>query len=259
MANEQKFTAHRLVLAASIPYFNAMLLHEMIESRQEVIKLNGIEPSALEQIINYSYNGKMAISNDNVQALLIAANFFHLKSVKAACCEFVKKRLSVHEALATRLFAEQLMCHDLVAAADRFIAKHFARIATTHEFLTLASGDLAALLAIDELNVDGEEQVYESLIRWVKHDEEKRAATLADLLKLVRLPLASANYLVERIANEQLVRQSLKARDLLDEAIYYHLLPDRRDQFRTFNLKPRCCNDAFGFLYVVGASSSGIH
>ena len=174
-----------------------MLLAEMAESRPEVIKLSGIEPAALELIINYSYNGKIAITNDNVQALLIAANFFHLKSVKSACCEFIKKRLSVREALATRLFAEQLMCNDLVSACNRFVAKHYAHIAQSAEFVaTLTSGDLASLLTIDELNVDSEELVYESLVRWIKHDEERRVAAMPDLLRLVRLPLVPATYLV---------------------------------------------------------------
>lgn len=70
-----------------------MFLHEMMESKQEQITINTVDPTALEQFINYSYNGMITINNENVQALLIGANFFHLKNIKNACCEFVKKRL----------------------------------------------------------------------------------------------------------------------------------------------------------------------
>lgn len=76
VAQEHKYTAHRIVLAASIPYFNAMFLHDLIESKQDVITINNIDSSALEQFINYSYNGKITINNENVQGLLIGANFF---------------------------------------------------------------------------------------------------------------------------------------------------------------------------------------
>lgn len=41
---EQKFSAHRIILAASIPYFNAMFTHDMMESKQNEITMEGIEP-----------------------------------------------------------------------------------------------------------------------------------------------------------------------------------------------------------------------
>lgn len=129
IAQEEKFSAHRIVLAASIPYFNAMFMHDyLLESRQDVIVLNNVDACALEHIINYSYNGKIEITNENVQALLIAANFFHLKSIKDACCEFVKRRLCVQDALCLRSFAEHLMCHDLVVSVNRFINNNFSKI-----------------------------------------------------------------------------------------------------------------------------------
>lgn len=159
IAQDHKYTAHRIVLASSIPYFNAMFLHDLIESKQDVITINNIDPSALEQFINYSYNGKITINNENVQSLLIGANFFHLKTIKNACCEFVKKRLTVQDALCLRNFADQLMCHDLVTAVNRFINKNFVKIIQTQEFLGLTSNELAEILCRDELNVDCEEQV----------------------------------------------------------------------------------------------------
>jgi kelch-like protein 18 len=159
VANDHKFTAHKIVLAASIPYFHAMFLHEMIESKQDVITINSVDPSALEQFINYSYNGKITITNENVQSILIGANFFHLKNIKNACCEFIKKRLSIQDALCVRNFAEQLMCHDLVLAVNRFVNKNFNKIVQTQEFLNLTVNELSDILARDELNVDSEEHV----------------------------------------------------------------------------------------------------
>lgn len=256
VASDHKFTAHRIVLAASIPYFNAMFLHDLIESKQDVIVLNNVDPTALEQFINYSYNGKITINNENVQLLLIGANFFHLKNIKNACCEYVKKRLCVQDALCLRNFAEQLMCHDLVVSVNRFINNNFSKIIQTNEFLNLTEAELAEILMRDDLSVDCEEQVYEALVAWIKHDEAGRQEYLFDLLKLIRLPLVGPSFLVETISNENLIKNSLKSRDLLDEAIYYHLLPEKRQQFKTFNIKPRCCNDVSGLIYVIGGIST---
>jgi kelch-like protein 18 len=260
IANDYKFSAHRIVLAASIPYFNAMFLHEMIEKNQNEITINSVDHLCLEQFINYSYNGKITITNENVQSLLIGANFFHLKNIKTACCEFVKKRLTINDALAVRAFAEQLMCLDLVQSVDNFINRNFNKIINTSEFLNLQSSELCDILSRDELNVDSEEQVYDALIRWIKNDEKNNSKFLFDLLKCVRLPLVTPIYLVENISNEPLIKNNLNSRDLLDEAIYYHLLPDKRNQYKTFNLKPRCCNDSFGLIYAIGGlNSSGFY
>ena len=43
-AGDSKFSAHRIVLAASIPYFNAMFTNDMVESKQDEITVQGIEP-----------------------------------------------------------------------------------------------------------------------------------------------------------------------------------------------------------------------
>jgi kelch-like protein 18 len=41
---DRKFTAHRIVLAGSIPYFHAMFTHDMVESKQDEISMQGIDP-----------------------------------------------------------------------------------------------------------------------------------------------------------------------------------------------------------------------
>lgn len=48
--------------------------------------------SALEALINFAYNGHIAIDQQNVQALLIGASFLQLQNVKDACCSFLQQR-----------------------------------------------------------------------------------------------------------------------------------------------------------------------
>lgn len=38
------FSAHRIVLCATIPYFNAMFTHDMLESKQKEVEVRGIDP-----------------------------------------------------------------------------------------------------------------------------------------------------------------------------------------------------------------------
>lgn len=41
--DDQAFSAHKIVLASTIPYFHAMFTNDMIESRQNEIIMQGIE------------------------------------------------------------------------------------------------------------------------------------------------------------------------------------------------------------------------
>ncbi|CAB1325686.1 unnamed protein product [Coregonus sp. 'balchen'] len=98
---DHKFSAHRIVLAASIPYFHAMFTNDMVECKQDEIVMQGMDPSALEALINFAYNGHVAIDQQNVQSLLIGASFLQLQNVKDACCSFLQERCVPTHALYT--------------------------------------------------------------------------------------------------------------------------------------------------------------
>ncbi|KAJ6655129.1 hypothetical protein lerEdw1_006033 [Lerista edwardsae] len=89
---DHKFSAHRIVLAASIPYFHAMFTNDMMECKQDEIVMQGLDPSALEALINFAYNGHLAIDQQNVQSLLMGASFLQLQNIKDACCSFLRER-----------------------------------------------------------------------------------------------------------------------------------------------------------------------
>ena len=50
--------------------------------------------------------------------------------------------------------------------------------------------------------MNSEEPVYEAVMKWVKHDTEKRKVWLSTLLQYVRLPLLSARYITDIVDNE---------------------------------------------------------
>ncbi|XP_061411634.1 kelch-like protein 18 isoform X1 [Lethenteron reissneri] len=253
---EHKYSAHRVVLAASIPYFHAMFTTDMAESKREEIVMQGTDPSALEALINFAYNGRLAIDQHNVQALLMAASFLQLHAVKDACCHFLKERLHPKNVLGVRSFAEAMMCPALYDTANSFLQQHFVEASTGEEFLGLPGEELLELAARDELHVEGEEQVFEAMLAWVRRDREGRAPLLPDLLTCVRLPLCRPHFLTDRVQQDELIRACHKCRDLLDEAKDYHLMPDRRPVLPAYKTRPRCCTSLAGRVYAVGGLNS---
>ncbi|XP_068002525.1 kelch-like protein 18 isoform X2 [Melanerpes formicivorus] len=253
---DHKFSAHRIVLAASIPYFHAMFTNDMMECKQEEIVMQGMDPSALEALINFAYNGHLAIDQQNVQSLLMGASFLQLQNIKDACCTFLRERLHPKNCLGVRQFAETMMCAVLYDAANSFVHQHFVEVSMSEEFLALPFEDVLELLSRDELNVKSEEQVFEAALAWIRFARAQREPFLPGLLGRVRLPLCSPHFLADRVQQDDLVRCCHKCRDLVDEAKDYHLMPERRPHLPAFKTRPRCCTSMAGLIYAVGGLNS---
>jgi len=252
---EHAFPAHRIVLAASIPYFRAMFTHDMMESKQPEVTMHSIDPSAMESLVNFAYTGRVTVSTSNVQNLMVGASFLQLTKVRDACADFLQHRLTPQNVLGIRTFAESLGGQSLVRASDKFLQKHFKAVSESEEFLGIGLAELSELVARDELHVATEEVVFLAVMRWIKQNTEERSIYLPALLVKVRLPLLTPQFLADQVAPEEMIRSSHKCRDLLDEARDYHLMPERRPLLKSFKAKPRCCKDLVGVIYAVGGQT----
>ncbi|XP_059245581.1 kelch-like protein 18 isoform X3 [Mustela nigripes] len=233
-----------------------MFTNDMMECKQDEIVMQGMDPSALEALINFAYNGHLAIDQQNVQSLLMGASFLQLQSIKDACCTFLRERLHPKNCLGVRQFAETMMCAVLYDAANSFIHQHFVEVSMSEEFLALPLEDVLELVSRDELNVKSEEQVFEAALAWVRYDREQRGPCLPELLSNIRLPLCRPQFLSDRVQQDDLVRCCHKCRDLVDEAKDYHLMPERRPHLPAFRTRPRCCTSITGLIYAVGGLNS---
>uniref|UniRef100_A0A1I7ZLE3 BTB domain-containing protein n=1 Tax=Steinernema glaseri TaxID=37863 RepID=A0A1I7ZLE3_9BILA len=252
VAENQKFSAHRLVLAASVPFFHAMFTTDMSEMRQKEIEMKEFDGSTLEQIVNYAYTGRIRVCAINVQSIMLAAHYLRLVEIVDLCGDFLKTRLQPSNVLGIREFAATLGCAGLVQAADRELQKHFLSVVQSDEFLALPVGSLLGILCRDQLFVESEEDVFKAALRWLEHDPISRARYSSRVLVAVRLPLLKPQFITDHVASNPIIRSSLECRDLVDEAKDYHLIPERRNQLRTFRTIRRCCHDVPGQIFAVG-------
>lgn len=250
--------AHRVVLAACSPYFTAMFSGNMRESSEGVVTIKDFDPKAVQSVIDFCYSAVISIDMSNVFHVLPVANLLQMCGVQEACCQFLASQLHPSNCLGIRNFADVHSCHGLWKKCTLFMQQRFPEIALHEEFLELRFEEVKLIISDSNLNVRGEEQVYEASMAWLKHEKERESRYLADLMDCVRMPLMSATYLSREVKNEKLVMENYEGRGLLIAAMDHHLQKhymrsNTHASVKSISTTPRRC-PGLECLFAIGGS-----
>ncbi|XP_070545826.1 kelch-like protein 12 [Ptychodera flava] len=228
--NGMEFRCHRVVLGASSRYFRAMFSHEMLERGEDIINLKDSDPNIVESLLHFAYTSNVTISDETVQGLMECSLLFQFPEVFDKCCTYMQQHLHPSNCLGVIRLAEDLACDHLRQAAWKFTLKHFPAVAQHGEFLLVDNERLRDLLKSD-LCVVREEDVFEALLKWVKHDTMSRQIYLKDLLGEIRFPFMAEEYLKRIIGKDALLKD-----------IPFDLYLMESDKFRSLSYKERTEN-----------------
>lgn len=220
-AGTRTFSAHRVILAAGSPYFNAMFSNAHIESTLNHIVLNAIDGESLGLLIDFIYSSTLSITENNVQNLLAAASLLQISAVVEACCQFLLVRLEPDNCLGIADFADLHGCTSLHTVSWEHALQHFSDVSCTEEFLTLPDTVLERLFKSENLQVQSEEQVLDALLSWYGHDVSGRHESFVKLLKYIKLPLITYSILKDKILSLPLVINDVRCHKLLASAKLY--------------------------------------
>ncbi|XP_041080698.1 kelch repeat and BTB domain-containing protein 8 [Polyodon spathula] len=190
------FSCHRNVLAAISPYFRSMFTSGLTESTQKEVRIVGVEAESMHLVLDYAYTSKVTLSETNVQALFTAASIFQIPPLQDQCAQFMVSRLDPQNCTGVFMFADAYGHQELKDKSRDYIRKKFLCVVKEQEFLHLTKEQLVSILNSDDLNVEKEEHVYDSIIHWLENDREKREMHLSEVFaKCIRLPLLEEAFL----------------------------------------------------------------
>ncbi|XP_077292966.1 uncharacterized protein LOC143915992 [Arctopsyche grandis] len=179
----RSFFAHLVVPSACSEFF--------YENRYKLSAVfSEFNHSVIEAILKYCYTGKINIEKKHLKNFMELAKKLEIKSI-APLFETI----------------DATNCLEVLSLSDDPNSRKNAMSLTIDNFKTLYKNQkivnlpvltLTDILKSDKLNVSAEE-VFESVKLWVKSDEKNRKSELVDVLRFVRLPSLSMEFLVKEV------------------------------------------------------------
>ncbi|KAG8005970.1 Kelch-like protein 33 [Nibea albiflora] len=211
----ERFSAHRLMLAAGGDYFRALLCGGLRESTEDVVCLHGVASHVIESILSFIYTGQLGLGWSQIWELTEALLQYQLQEALSLCVDFLWDGMDESSCLDMLVLAETYGLVQLGQAAEEYILTHFQCISAGERFKDIPCCLLGKLLEKDSLCVESEMVVFRAVVSWVADSPKERLPALQGLLHLVRFPLFSSSELQEALSCS-LVCRSSRARGSLE-------------------------------------------
>ncbi|BHF69942.1 Kelch-like protein 18 [Sparganum proliferum] len=166
-ANGVCIVAHKVVLAATIPFFREVFLHG--GECAEFEELKRLSPEMIEMIISFAYNGRIEITEANLGELLEVAKKLRIDRLKAPCAEYISTRLSPNAIHVTMELARTLAMEDIVEVCMQRVANTFDAWIDTEAMCELGEEEFCSLLTRSDLCIKGEASLHHGIISWLEH------------------------------------------------------------------------------------------
>uniref|UniRef100_A0A0D9X9V1 BTB domain-containing protein n=1 Tax=Leersia perrieri TaxID=77586 RepID=A0A0D9X9V1_9ORYZ len=110
----EMFHAHRAVLAARSPVFQAELFGSMAEAKMSSITIQEINPATFKALLQFIYTDKLPQDAFNLfQDLLVAADRYDISRLKLMCAQKLWEAISVDNVVTTLVCAKEHGCPEL--------------------------------------------------------------------------------------------------------------------------------------------------
>ncbi|BFZ21297.1 hypothetical protein BsWGS_24336 [Bradybaena similaris] len=163
------FKCHRFILSACSGFFHGLLNSQMKEQLESRTTLVGMTANTFEIVINTLYTGKDGLSNDNVLDVWSAAEFLEIDYLIKHCHTFVWEHISVENCFRFLDHAYLFAAQNVVEHSLKFIFSNFDKVSDKDSLLHLSIDHFYKIVTHDDLVVDGEEQVLNSILKWVEY------------------------------------------------------------------------------------------
>jgi len=238
------FHCHTLILAMKSPYFEQKLHPSSSSSSpsaaaaadNQQIVLNDVSADTFDKVLQFMYTGETELSDENVELILKAANLMKLTELTQLCVDYLTDRISFDTCLCYWSDAEQMSLDTLALACKRFCVKEFEKLGSSSLLSSLTEKMMRELLEEDELVVESEVDVCETLIKWL--NSQIQNINLVDpyeFLTLIRWSGIPVEYVNSRLMTDDILTAYWQSFEYLSKVISYQLTVVQFGGLNTFH------------------------
>ncbi|XP_046997769.1 BTB/POZ domain-containing protein 6-like [Schistocerca americana] len=161
----QVFRAHKLILAASSPVFEAMCYGPLAE--EACVKIPDVEPEVFRILLEYIYTDVANISSvDEAAGVLYAAKKYMLPHLCHTCHNYIIDNLRPSNAMSIFEFANEINEEQLLEPCIKVMCGHTKEVLKSVDG-HMSSHTLNVLLSQHKLNIS-ETELFETCIQWAE-------------------------------------------------------------------------------------------
>ena len=210
--NEDEIYANRLVLCCFSPFFEQM----MKEKRDKrTFDLEDVDAHSVASVIDFIYCGRIDIASDTVMKLLETADKLQVEELRRFCLEFLETSMDKDSCFDAIRASDKYQSEGLKNTAYSHITDNFDKINKCDNFKELSKEDLLSCFSYIKRNKVEEKAVYDAIINWVKHDEERRAEDLTELFRALKLEELPLDFLTNVVSKEPIVQKNVVALNMV--------------------------------------------
>ncbi|EGT41841.1 hypothetical protein CAEBREN_26023 [Caenorhabditis brenneri] len=209
------FAAHRNILAAHSPYFDAIFKYCKITKEQ--LTINSKYPQVFELFLNYMYSGSVIIDRSSVSELLRFANNFLIVKLKNYCAEYLDRYMDAANCLSIRSLAQRYNLPGVIKSATDYFDSNLNRcLLESRDIIGYTYTQLTRLIGDPKYQDCITADTYLKLIvRWVGEEMAKREEIFRLLLESCAFNEVTADTLEFLLDYSPLLSKSQKSRFLL--------------------------------------------
>lgn len=150
--DEKELRAHKLILQARSPVFNAMFQNAWKEKNNGIVHITDCDSVTFHEFLLFLYTGKIEnLTPDNFAGLYFLADKYQVKELKQRCIDFMNKNITVDTVCDIIAIADQHQEEKLKKSSEEFLVRNIKTILPTEKWKSFMTqnGDLAVQLLME--------------------------------------------------------------------------------------------------------------
>lgn len=172
-------------MAAASQYFEALLGQKFKEGKEDDVTLEGIDGRTLKMIIDFCYTGRINVSDENIDDIILAASSMELVMLERKCSDFWAKRLRFENWVDIYIKADKYSLTDLKSKIFQLICDHFERV-PADDLVHVDQCFFRDLMKNERIQVP-EQLLFTRLQQWIAYEPIERTKYANEFIKFIRL------------------------------------------------------------------------